>query len=47
MVGGLALVGRGRWSPDDIRTALAARDRTALGMNAPPDGLYFVEASYP
>ena len=47
MVGCLALVGRGRWSPDDIRTALEARDRTALGMNAPPDGLYFVEAAYP
>jgi tRNA pseudouridine38-40 synthase len=26
--------------------ALAARDRAALGHNAPPDGLYFVEARY-
>ncbi len=27
--------------------ALAARDRAALGLNAPPGGLYFVEARYP
>ena len=47
MVGCLALVGRGQWSADDIRTALDARDRAALGLNAPPDGLYFVEAIYP
>jgi tRNA pseudouridine38-40 synthase len=47
MVGCLALVGRGQWRPDDIRKALEARDRTALGFNAPPHGLYFVEALYP
>ena len=47
MVGCLALVGRGQWSADDIRKALEARDRTALGLNAPPHGLYFVEALYP
>jgi len=47
MVGCLALVGRGRWSPDDVKVALEARDRQALGLNAPPDGLYFVEALYP
>ncbi|HXG99469.1 MAG TPA: tRNA pseudouridine(38-40) synthase TruA [Sphingomicrobium sp.] len=47
MVGCLALVGRGRWSPGDIGEALAARDRAALGLNAPPEGLYFVEARYP
>jgi tRNA pseudouridine38-40 synthase len=47
MVGCLALVGRGQWQPDDIAKALAARDRAALGFNAPPQGLYFVEASYP
>lgn len=46
MVGCLALVGRGQWQPDDMRKALEARDRTALGLNAPPDGLYFVEALY-
>ena len=47
MVGCLALVGRGQWQPGDIRKALEARDRAALGLNAPPDGLYFVEALYP
>lgn len=47
MVGCLALVGRGQWRPDDIRKALEARDRAALGLNAPPHGLYFVEALYP
>jgi tRNA pseudouridine38-40 synthase len=47
MVGCLALVGRGQWRPQDIGRALDARDRTALGLNAPPDGLYFVEAIYP
>ena len=47
MVGCLALVGRGQWTPEEIGTALEARDRAALGLNAPPQGLYFVEAVYP
>ena len=47
MVGCLALVGRGRWSVADLVAARDARDRAALGLNAPPDGLYFVEAVYP
>ena len=47
MVGCLALVGRGRWKPDDVKIALEAKDRQALGLNAPPEGLYFVEAIYP
>ena len=47
MVGCLALVGRGQWNADDLAAALAARDRSALGLNAPPDGLYFVAATYP
>jgi tRNA pseudouridine38-40 synthase len=47
MVGCLALVGRGQWAPDDMRKALEAKDRGALGFNAPPQGLYFVEALYP
>jgi tRNA pseudouridine38-40 synthase len=47
MVGCLALVGQGKWSRDDLAAALAARDRAHLGFNAPPDGLYFVEAIYP
>lgn len=47
MVGCLALVGMGRWREEQIAEALAARDRAALGLNAPPHGLYFVRAVYP
>ena len=47
MVGCLAIVGRGQWQPADMKKALEAEDRAALGFNAPPDGLYFVEAIYP
>jgi tRNA pseudouridine38-40 synthase len=47
MVGCLALVGQGRWTPNDVSAALVAADRARLGLNAPPDGLYFVEAVYP
>ena len=47
MVGCLALVGKGQWQPGEIQRALEARDRGALGLNAPPHGLYFVEAIYP
>lgn len=46
MVGCLSLVGLGKWSADDLQAALDARDRTALGLNAPPDGLYFMRADY-
>ena len=46
MVGCLALVGRAQWAAKDLKAALDARDRAALGFNAPPDGLYFVEAIY-
>ncbi|WP_323809461.1 tRNA pseudouridine(38-40) synthase TruA [Sphingobium baderi] len=47
MVGCLAMVGMGRWSAADMQRALEARDRAALALNAPPDGLYFVRADYP
>lgn len=47
IVGALAFVGMGRWTAADLAAALAARDRQALPLNAPPDGLYFVSASYP
>ena len=47
MVGCLAMVGRGQWKPDDIRHALEAHDRAELGLNAPSEGLYFIEAIYP
>ena len=47
MVGCLALVGMGRWREEHMAEALAAKDRAALGFNAPPHGLYFVGATYP
>jgi tRNA pseudouridine38-40 synthase len=47
MTGTLKLVGLGRWHPDDVASALAARDRSAGGPTAPPEGLYLVEVRYP
>ena len=47
MVGCLAMVGRGQWQPRQIAEALEARDRSALGLNAPAHGLYFLQAIYP
>ena len=46
MVGCLMMVGEGKWSEGDLSAALEAKDRAALGFNAPPDGLYFVGAAY-
>jgi tRNA pseudouridine38-40 synthase len=36
----------GRWSVADVADALAAKDRARLGLNAPPDGLFFMTAVY-
>lgn len=46
IVGTLALVGRGKWRPEDIEIALAAAKREAAGPTAPSDGLYFVKVDY-
>lgn len=46
MVGALKFVGTGKWSARDLERALAARDRAALPVNAPPDGLYFTGVDY-
>jgi tRNA pseudouridine38-40 synthase len=46
MVGSLVLVGDGKWTPDDLRKALDARDRAACGPVAPPDGLYLMKVDY-
>ncbi len=46
MAGSLVEVGLGRWSADDLTTALEAKDRKACGPVAPPDGLYFYGVSY-
>ena len=46
MVGSLVHVGEGKWTADDLAAALAARDRTACGQVAPPQGLYLVRVDY-
>ena len=46
IVGTLERVGSGAWAPDDVKTALEARNRAACGPVAPPDGLYLTGASY-
>lgn len=46
MVGSLAQVGLGRWTPDDFRAALEARDRSACGPVAPATGLYLTRVDY-
>lgn len=46
MVGSLRLVGQGKWSPQDFRAALDARDRKRCGPMAPSAGLYLSSVSY-
>jgi tRNA pseudouridine38-40 synthase len=47
IVGTLERVGAGAWSPEDVRAALAARDRQACGPVSPPQGLYLTGVGYP
>lgn len=44
--GTLKLAGEGKWSVEDVRAALEARDRRACGPVAPPEGLYFLAVDY-
>lgn len=46
MAGSLKLVGDGRWSADNLKSALDAKDRTRCGALAPPDGLYLIRVDY-
>lgn len=46
MVGTLVQVGKGRWTAEDIKKALAAKNRSAAGPTAPPEGLYLVGVAY-
>ena len=47
IVGTLERVGAGSWQPDDVRDALAARDRAACGPVCPPQGVYLTGVGYP
>lgn len=46
MAGSLAMVGKGRWTPSDLKAALDARNRAEAGPTAPPGGLYLVRVDY-
>lgn len=46
-VGSLERVGAGSWASEDVRDALAARDRAACGPVCPPQGLYLAGVRYP
>ncbi|WP_457941040.1 tRNA pseudouridine(38-40) synthase TruA [Mesorhizobium sp. 10J20-29] len=47
MVGTLKRVGEGAWTAGDVQAALEAKDRSACGAVAPPDGLYLMRVDYP
>jgi tRNA pseudouridine38-40 synthase len=44
--GSLKLLGEGKWTKADLIEALEAKDRSACGPVAPPDGLYLVRVDY-
>jgi len=46
IAGSLVLVGEHKWQPDDVKTALAAKDRTKGGPTAPAHGLYLMRVDY-
>ncbi len=47
VVGSLMAIGSGDRPPEWLGEVLNSRDRTAAGVTAPPQGLYFVAARYP
>ncbi|QKV19423.1 tRNA pseudouridine(38-40) synthase TruA [Oricola thermophila] len=46
IVGTLKLVGEGRWTRQDVKEALEARDHQRCGALAPPHGLYLEKVDY-
>lgn len=46
LAGSLKLVGQGKWTKSDLKTALEAKDRKACGTVAPACGLYFMKVDY-
>lgn len=46
IVGSLKQVGEGKWTPLEMKKALAAKDRTACGPVSPPEGLYLISVGY-
>ena len=46
-VGTLERVGAGSWTPDDVSSALEAKERGRCGPVCPPQGLYLAQVGYP
>lgn len=46
-VGTIERVGAGAWTPQDVKSALEAKDRAACGPVCPPQGLYLAHVVYP
>jgi tRNA pseudouridine38-40 synthase len=46
LVGTFILVGKGTLRPEDMTRILQARNRSAAGATAPPNGLYLVKVEY-
>lgn len=46
IVGSLKMVGSGKWTKDDLKKALDAKDRRAGGPTVPADGLYLTNVIY-
>lgn len=46
LAGSLKHVGEGKWTPDDMKAALDARDRARCGALAPSRGLYLMAVDY-
>lgn len=46
ITGTLKLVGEGKWTPDDVKKILDAKNRREAGPTAPPGGLFFVRVDY-
>lgn len=46
MVGTLVDLGKGKFTPDELKEIMESRDRKRAGMTAPARGLYLVEVKY-
>lgn len=46
MAGTLLDAGQGKIQPEEIRSMLAEKDRSAAGKTAPPHGLYLYRVTY-
>ncbi len=47
IAGTLMQIGRGKNAPENIKTMLEAKDRTAAGPTAPPQGLFLIKYDFP